>query len=142
MPWVPCLACAAPHSLGCKQKLIINSSSRASTSQRATAIACRLTLDKGDIEAGKGFSQEDVLLMAALSARWENNDAIDRAITDAVGEHGKLSGYEIQKTSPFNPVDKRTTAWVVSETHGEFVATKGAPQVGQVWLLIFPGKGC
>jgi H+-transporting ATPase len=89
----------------------------------------RLTLDQGDIEAGKGFGQADVLLMAALSARWENNDAIDRAITEAVGDRSKLSGYEIQKTTPFNPVDKRTTAWVASDKHGEFVATKGAPQI-------------
>ena len=99
-------------------------------------------MDKGDIEAGSGFSQEDVLLMAALSARWENNDAIDRAITDAVGERSKLLEYKIDRTTPFNPVDKRTTAWVVSAKHGDFVATKGAPQVGQVWLFFLASQGC
>lgn len=93
-------------------------------------------MDKDDIEPGKGFSQEDVLMMGALSARWENNDAIDQAITNAFGEHSKLAEYHVKRTTPFNPIDKRTTAWVVSDKHGEFVATKGAPQVCELRVII------
>ena len=86
-------------------------------------------MDKDDIESGNGFSQDEVLLMGALSARWENNDAIDQAITSSLGNRSKLDGFEVQRTAPFNPVDKRTTAWVLAANGNEFIATKGAPQV-------------
>ena len=104
-----------------------------------THVCCRLTLDKEDIEPGKSFSKEDVLLMGVLSARWENNDAIDQAMTSAFGGRDRLAGYRVTKSTPFNPVDKRTTAWVASEEHGDFVATKGAPQVilGLIYTTFF-----
>ena len=44
----------------------------------------QLILDKEEIAAAEGMSHEDVLLYAALSARWTNNDAIDKAVTAAV----------------------------------------------------------
>ena len=44
----------------------------------------QLSLDKGEIAAAAGLSNEDVLLYAALSARWTNNDAIDKAVTAAL----------------------------------------------------------
>lgn len=74
-------------------------------------------------------SKEEVLQLAALSARWRNNDAIDQAITHAVGDPSTLSAYNVTRTIPFNPVDKRTTAWVNTSTASNLVVTKGAPQV-------------
>ena len=92
-------------------------------------------------------SVQDVLVHAALSAKWENNDAIDRAVTNALGQGGPdalgqggpdalgqggreaLREFEVLRTIPFNPVDKRTTAYVRSADGREFAATKGAPQV-------------
>ena len=44
----------------------------------------RLSLDKSEVAAAENYTAEDVLLMASLSARWENADAIDTAITAAV----------------------------------------------------------
>ena len=45
--------------------------------------AFRLTLDKADIEVVDAKDAEDVLLMGALSAKWTNNDAIDKVRHDA-----------------------------------------------------------
>lgn len=81
------------------------------------------------MECSEGFTAEQILELAALSARWENNDAIDKAITGAFGNQSLLSAYNIRKTIPFNPVEKRTTAWVTDENGRELVLTKGAPQV-------------
>ena len=115
----------------------------------------RLTLDPQEVLAWGDHSVQDVLVHAALSAKWENNDAIDRAVTNALGHgdpntlgqggpdalgHGgpdalgrdgreALREFEVLRTIPFNPVDKRTTAYVRSADGNEFVATKGAPQV-------------
>ena len=47
-------------------------------------LGCRLSLDQEDILTWKNHSQAQVLLLAALSAKWTNNDAIDRAVTNAV----------------------------------------------------------
>ena len=44
----------------------------------------RLTLDLEEIQPWGALSPEDVLLHAALSARWSNNDAIDKAVTASV----------------------------------------------------------
>lgn len=50
----------------------------------------RLTLDPEDILAWGSYSQDDVLSHACLSAKWENNDAIDRAVTRALGGDPKV----------------------------------------------------
>ena len=51
---------------------------------------CRLTLDKEDIQAWGQHSKGFVLLAAALSAKWSNNDAIDKAVTGAFPEGQKV----------------------------------------------------
>ncbi|BDA48222.1 Plasma membrane ATPase 1 [Coccomyxa sp. Obi] len=91
----------------------------------------KLTLDPQEVLAWGDHSAHDVLVHAALSAKWENNDAIDRAVTGALGSGGRevLREFEVLRTIPFNPVDKRTTAYVRSADGSEFAATKGAPQV-------------
>jgi magnesium-transporting ATPase (P-type) len=45
----------------------------------------QLTLDKEDILAWGDSTKDDVLLMASLSAKWDHNDAIDKAVTGAMG---------------------------------------------------------
>lgn len=40
-----------------------------------------------------------------------------------------IKGYEIKQFWPFNPVDKKTTARVVTPDGGELLVAKGAPQV-------------
>ncbi|GAQ86611.1 hypothetical protein KFL_003000045 [Klebsormidium nitens] len=50
----------------------------------------RLTLDKDDILAWGASSKDDVLLTASLSAKWDHNDAIDKAVTEAMGGDAKI----------------------------------------------------
>lgn len=54
---------------------------------------CRLSLDQEDILTWKDNSQAQVLLLAALSAKWSNNDAIDRAVTNAVEGGQEVCAY-------------------------------------------------
>ncbi|EIE22120.1 P-type ATPase [Coccomyxa subellipsoidea C-169] len=89
----------------------------------------RLTLDKEDVEPWEEATKEQVLLYAALSAKWENNDAIDRAVTGAVGSRESLKGYVIERVVPFNPVDKKTTATFTAPDGRRLLASKGAPQI-------------
>ncbi|KAK9806555.1 hypothetical protein WJX73_000387 [Symbiochloris irregularis] len=90
----------------------------------------RLQLDKQEIVASKGHSAEDVLLMASLSAKWSNNDAIDKAVTGAMGGDQKvIRDYKVSKFIPFNPVDKKTQATVTLPSGETVIACKGAPQI-------------
>ena len=50
----------------------------------------RLTLDPEDIVAWETYTKDDVLSHACLSAKWENNDAIDQAVTTAIGGDPKV----------------------------------------------------
>ncbi|KAK9817909.1 hypothetical protein WJX72_004165 [[Myrmecia] bisecta] len=97
----------------------------------------RLTLDKSDILAWGGASQDEVLLMASLSARWSHNDAIDKAVVDAMGGDEKaIVKYTIKKFVPFNPVDKKTTATVVMPDGSTILTSKGAPQASKGGYVI------
>eukprot|EP00983_Pelagomonas_calceolata_P042511 1138531-Pelagomonas_calceolata.AAC.8 len=40
-----------------------------------------------------------------------------------------VAGYKITKFSPFNPVDKKTTAHTITPTGEKLITTKGAPQI-------------
>lgn len=46
----------------------------------------RLSLDKEDIMNWGKHTKDDVLLYSCLSAKWENNDAIDKAVTRSLGD--------------------------------------------------------
>ena len=48
-------------------------------------------MDLEDILAWGIYSQDDVLTHGCLSAKWENNDAIDQALTRAIGGNAKVS---------------------------------------------------
>lgn len=50
----------------------------------------RLQLDKDEIVSHGGCGKDDVLLMASLSAKWSNNDAIDKAVTGAMGGNDQV----------------------------------------------------
>lgn len=89
----------------------------------------RLSIDKSDIAPAQGISPDQVLLMAALSARWENADAIDTAITSAVEDPNGKQQFSIGRLLPFSPVSKRTTAYCTHADGTSFITTKGAPQV-------------
>jgi len=84
----------------------------------------RLTL--GDVFTVNGYKPEQVIHMAALASRAENQDPIDLAILekDTVDGHEKVSHFQ-----PFDPVHKRTEATVTDSDGQEFKVTKGAPQV-------------
>jgi len=80
------------------------------------------------------FTPEDILLIAALSARRHGDpDAIDRCIGDSVPKDMSDEideRYVIKKFIPFDPVSKRTEAEVFDKkTEKTFWASKGAPQI-------------
>lgn len=90
----------------------------------------RLTLDKHDIQAWGSHTADDVLLFAALSARWTNGDAIDRAVTASVeGGEAATKGYTFLRVTPFDPVSKKTLAEVITPGGEEMTTVKGAPQI-------------
>ena len=75
-----------------------------------------------------------VLEYAALSANLKNNDAIDQAITQAVGNRNRIAGHTVERVVPFNSVDKKTTAVFATPDGHRLHATKGAPQVSPCLL--------
>ena len=68
-------------------------------STNVTHLLCRLTLDPDDILAWTDYKKDDVLSHACLSAKWENNDAIDQAVTAAIGSR------EVRSEFGFNAGD-------------------------------------
>jgi len=84
----------------------------------------RLTL--GDVFTVNGYKPEQVIHLAALASRAENQDPIDLAVL----EKDTLDGREkVSHFQPFDPVHKRTEATVTGSDGREFKVTKGAPQV-------------
>ena len=79
-----------------------------------------------------GHSVGEVLLLAALASREEDQDPIDLAILRKLREEGlgaELGKYKVLDFTPFDPQIKRTEALVEDEGGRRFKATKGAPQV-------------
>jgi len=76
----------------------------------------------------EGFEDRDVLLFGVLSSREEDGDPIDVAIIEKSREEEiDVSGYDLAKFEPFDPVSKRAEA-EVEGPEGRFKAAKGAPQ--------------
>ncbi len=70
---------------------------------------------------------EDLIRYAALASKEENNDPIETPIFDYIDKHKmrqELSGLELKKFLPFDPIHKRTEA-----VYENLIVTKGAPQV-------------
>ncbi|MEJ2183056.1 MAG: plasma-membrane proton-efflux P-type ATPase [Nitrospirota bacterium] len=82
----------------------------------------------GDVESFGGVGEDDVLLVAALASREEDQDPIDDAILAKAKEAGAAGGYRTLAFTPFDPVSKRSTATLEDSGRGRFKAAKGAPQ--------------
>jgi H+-transporting ATPase len=92
------------------------------------------TLTLNQLTLGEPFcldniTPEEVIFPAALASRYEDQDAIDLVVLEALTDQEQLNAYSISQFQPFDPVSKRTEA-TVNTLHGEtFKVTKGAPQV-------------
>ncbi len=79
------------------------------------------------------YTDEDVLVSAALASREENRDPIDNAIiattTANYASNELLQNHQVLAFKPFDPVSKRTEATINGQKSGTFRVTKGAPQI-------------
>lgn len=92
------------------------------------------TLTKNQLTAGDPFcvgefDADGIFLDAALASREEDQDPIDLAILQKVRNRAELRGFKIKKFHPFDPVSKRTMAYVEASNGKSFSVAKGAPQV-------------
>ncbi len=91
------------------------------------------TLTQNKMTVGEPFTfeskPEDLFTYAIIASKKENNDPIEKPIFEWADKNNlKISQFKLDKFVPFDPVIKRTEAYV--EINGEkIVATKGAPQV-------------
>ncbi len=78
-----------------------------------------------------GMNEAELMLIAALASRPENNDPIELPIFHYLHEHYPdidLKLFEQKKFVPFDPIRKRTEAEIVVDDR-RFLAVKGAAQV-------------
>ncbi|XP_024544580.1 plasma membrane ATPase-like [Selaginella moellendorffii] len=90
----------------------------------------RLTVDKNLIEIFSDKADKDtILLHASRASRVENQDAIDLAIVNMLGDPKEArEGIQEIHFMPFNPTDKRTQMTYL-DTQGQMHrASKGAPE--------------
>jgi H+-transporting ATPase len=92
------------------------------------------TLTQNKLTLGVPFSvnkitAEQVILVAALASRADNNDTIDLAVLGGLKDDQALKSYKVGHFQPFDPVHKRTEAAVTGPDGKAFKVTKGAPQV-------------
>ncbi|EUA88512.1 HAD ATPase, P-type, IC family protein [Mycobacterium ulcerans str. Harvey] len=73
-----------------------------------------------------GVDNHDLLGVAAMASRSENNDAIDLAVLAAAGAPPEV---HVQGFTPFDPVSKRTEAAIEDSDGRRFRVSKGAPQI-------------
>ncbi|KAG0693733.1 hypothetical protein DFH29DRAFT_816042 [Suillus ampliporus] len=87
----------------------------------------KLTIDRATIRTYGPFSADDVMLLAAYASRTENQDAIDSAVVQALGDVSRArAGIKLLDFKPFNPVDKRTEITYREESSGKLKrVTKG-----------------
>ncbi len=71
---------------------------------------------------------EEVLRAAGLTLLEDDEDPIDKAVKEAMGEKELLKGYHVLSTKPFDPTRKRAEATVEHDDR-QMKVTKGAPQV-------------
>ncbi len=92
------------------------------------------TLTKNELTLGdpvifEAQDAQELILIAALASKEENNDAIDLCVIHGVEDPASLSNYTQETFVPFDPVSKRTESRVGTKDGASFLATKGAPQV-------------
>ncbi|KFH00647.1 P-type ATPase PMA1 [Toxoplasma gondii MAS] len=88
----------------------------------------QLSLFKEESMIEPGYDEETMLLYASLCSDTQEPEPIDRTI-NAAADMTERAKYQILEYVPFNPVDKRTEATVVSPEGKKFITTKGAPHV-------------
>ncbi len=86
--------------------------------QNRLAVAARWTVAE--------VSDDEMLAVAALASRAEDNDHIDLAVIAAAGERPAT---RVDRFIPFDPVTKRTEALVQESNGRPFRVSKGAPQI-------------
>ncbi|MGD2061925.1 MAG: plasma-membrane proton-efflux P-type ATPase [Acidimicrobiia bacterium] len=85
-------------------------------------------LTLGDPVTFEGVGSEEIVTMAALASRAEDEDPIDNAVLSGA-QDGATDRYEVTEFHPFDPVTKRTEAEILDPDGGHFRVCKGAPQV-------------
>jgi len=90
------------------------------------------TLTQNRLTLGAPFcdgdtSAQEIMAVAALASREEDQDPIDVAVLASLNDSPQ--GYRVTHFQPFDPVHKRTEAAVIGPEGAAFKATKGAPQV-------------
>jgi H+-transporting ATPase len=89
-------------------------------------------LTVGEVRPLGIYTQNDVIVYAALASREEDKDPIDDAvIAKARGEDGdaeRIAACKVANFKPFDPVNKRTEATVKTGSDQDFRVSKGAPQ--------------
>ncbi len=94
------------------------------------------TLTRNELTLGEPFcldaiEPDELILLAALASRAEDDDAIDLAVIGGLKQKKALAPYRVTAFTPFDPVHKRTEAKVTAADGSTFRVTKGAPQVIQ-----------
>ncbi len=77
----------------------------------------------------EGISAAQLIQIAALASRAEDQDPIDQAVFSGLDARQDLAGYQVVHFQPFDPVQKRTEATVITPDGQTFTVSKGAPQV-------------
>jgi H+-transporting ATPase len=89
-------------------------------------------LSIAEVKPFEGFKEDDVLLVATIASREEDQDPIDTAIIDKFKTMKELvekrGTYKVPEFKPFDPVIKRTEATVTDPNSKKYKVSKGAPQ--------------
>ncbi len=79
----------------------------------------------------KNYTEEKLMLYAALASKEENQDPIEKPIFEHIHKNefeDKLATYTFKSFLPFDPVHKRTEG-IYDEEGCDLIFTKGAPQI-------------
>ncbi len=89
-------------------------------------------LSIAEVKPFERFKEDDVLLIATLASREEDQDPIDNAVIDKFKTKKELvekrGTYKVPEFKPFDPVIKRTEATVTDPDGKKYNVSKGAPQ--------------
>eukprot|EP00820_Chromera_velia_P012018 Cvel_22958.t1-p1 / transcript=Cvel_22958.t1 / gene=Cvel_22958 / organism=Chromera_velia_CCMP2878 / gene_product=Plasma membrane ATPase 1, putative / transcript_product=Plasma membrane ATPase 1, putative / location=Cvel_scaffold2313:8-6226(-) / protein_length=678 / sequence_SO=supercontig / SO=protein_coding / is_pseudo=false len=87
-----------------------------------------LELNKKEIAPEPGYTNEDVLVYAALASNTEHPEPIDKAITQAA-DMKKANQYKKLDVVPFDPVNKKVIATCTDPMGNKIRVLKGAPHI-------------
>lgn len=83
----------------------------------------------GDVIPFSGYSRNDVIRIAALTAKPESKDTIDTAMSEYAEAKGvDLRSYQQISVKPFEPAT-RLSEGIIQDGNNRFKAVKGAPQI-------------